>query len=812
MNAVQQPLSSCFHCGQEITGAVSSHVVIDGASQPMCCPGCAAVAQAIVDNGISDYYRERSAFAAPARDEVLPEQLALYDAQQSTGREGAKADGALEATLCIEGLRCAACVWLIERRLAQLDGVQTAQMNLATERLQLRWDPKRASLAKVLSALAQIGYRAYPYDAARREAGLRKAAKGLSRRLFVAGLSMMQVMMYAVPVYLATDGTLDADMESLMRWASLVLTLPAICYSASPFFRGAFASLRAKALSMDVPVVLGISAAFVASTIATISGRGEVYFDSVTMFIFLLLCSRWLELLARRRAAEALERLQHGMPASAQRLDGYPGSRAASTVSAERLVEGDVILIAPGEAAAADGVIIEGESRIDLSLLSGESRPQARAVGEALPGGAVNVEHPLLLRITRPAAASTLAQLVHMAESAGQGKPVLALWADRVAAWFVFGLLLLAVGVFAWWHLHDPARAWTVAIAVLVVSCPCALSLATPSALAAATDRLLREGVLIVRPHVLETLHRATHVVFDKTGTLTLGQPVLRDVALYGSVERERCLQIAAALEAGSAHPLARAIMNAAGVSGLYAERQEQCTGQGVSGIVDGLPYRLGRAEYVAQLSGRFIGLQASGVFTSVYLGNADGVLARFDIADGLREDARDVVARFASAGKTLILLSGDGQEVTREVADALGIARAHGEQTPQQKLDFVRRLQRDGAVVAMVGDGINDAAVLSAADVSFAMGSGAALAQAHADAVLLTGRLSTLAQAAQLAGKTMAVVRQNLGRAMIYNAVAIPAAACGLINPWLSGIGMSLSSMLVVGNALRLRRAARRV
>jgi Cu2+-exporting ATPase len=811
MNALLQALA-CFHCGQDIGAQAALHVDIDGASQPMCCPGCAAVAQAIVDNGMSAYYRERAAFAATASLDALPPQLALYDAPQELARHARESEGMLEATLCIEGLRCAACVWLIERRLARLAGVQSAQMNLASERLALRWDPARTSLAAVLAALAAIGYRAYPYDAARREAGLRAAAKALSRRLFVAGLAMMQVMMYAVPAYLARDGSLDPDMEALLRWASLLLTLPALLYSASPFFRGALAALRSRALSMDVPVALGIAAAFGASTAATIAGRGEVYFDSVTMFIFLLLCSRWLELLARRRAAEALERLQHGLPASAQRLDGWPRNRAASTVAADSLLAGDVVLVAPGAAVPADGILIEGASRIDLSLLSGESRPQARVVGDEIPGGAVNIEHPLLLRLTRPAAASTLAQLVRMAEGAGQGKPVQLLWADRVAAWFVAGLLLLALLVFAWWHAHEPARAWMVAVAVLVVSCPCALSLATPSALAAATDGLLRVGVLIVRPHVLETLHRATHVVFDKTGTLTLGQPLLREVALYGNAGRGQCLRLAAALEAGSAHPLARAIRAAAGAGGadLQAQDQQQCAGQGVSGVIDGVRYRLGRADYVAQLCPRFIGMQSGGAVSSVYLGSAAGVLARFDIADGLREDARAVVERFAAAGKQLILLSGDGCEVTREVAAALGIARAHGAQTPQQKLEFVQGLQRDGAVVAMVGDGINDAAVLSAADVSFAMGSGAALAQAHADAVLLSGRLSTLATAARMANAAMAVVRQNLAWAMAYNAIAIPAAACGLINPWVSGIGMSASSMLVVGNALRLRRAAR--
>ena len=802
--------AGCFHCGLPLPADSCWQVEIDGARQPMCCPGCAAVAQAIVDHGITDYYRSRSDYAQKAgQDVVLPPQLRLYDNADATEQYRA-ADGLLEATLSVDGLRCAACVWLIERRLRQLAGMAAADMNVATGRLFVRWDPAQCRLSAILGAMREIGYAAYPFDPARHEAQLRRAGKTLGRQLFVAGLCMMQVMMYAVPAYLAADGTLDADMAALMQWASLLLTLPAVLYSAQPFFRGAWASLRQRALTMDVPVALGIGAAFTASVAATVRGSGDVYFDSVTMFIFLLLCSRVLELAARRRAAHALERLQHALPDSAQRLNAYPASRDASTVGAGELVPGDVILARPGEAVAADAVLIEGETSLDLSLLTGESAPQQRVAGELIPGGAVNAGQAVLLRVVRNAGASTLATLVRMAEGAGLGKPALAQWADRVAAWFVAGLLLLAAAVFMFWQWHDAARAWPIAIAVLVVSCPCALSLATPSALAAATDALLRRGVLIVRPHVLETLHRASHVVFDKTGTLTVGKPVLQGVMLYHIDGRAHCLQLAAALEAGSAHPIAQALLAAAGKQQLRATGLREDAGQGMEGYVDGVRYRLGRADFVARLGSRFLApAKVSGV-SQVWLGSEAGVLARFDLADGLREDAAEVVARFIAAGKQVILLSGDQQAMAQEVALALGIPLALGGQLPEQKLAYVQTLQRGGAVVAMVGDGINDAAVLRAADVSFAMGSGAVLAQSHADAVLLSGRLAALADAAEGAGAAMAVVQQNLAWAMLYNVVAIPAAAMGWLNPWMSGVGMSLSSMLVVANALRLRRGVK--
>ncbi|HTN65590.1 MAG TPA: heavy metal translocating P-type ATPase [Burkholderiaceae bacterium] len=802
--------SECFHCGLPVPPRASWSVSIDGVMQPMCCPGCAAVAHAIVETSGSEYYRTRTGFSATAEHaSLVPPELLLYDSPEAAAVFDADGDAG-EAVLSVEGIRCAACVWLIERRLLQVAGVQSAHLNVATERLQVRWTKATCKPSDILAAVREIGYAAYPFDPVRHGEQLRRAGRTLGRQLFVAGLSMMQVMMYAVPVYLANDGTMDADMESLMRWASLLLTLPAMLYSAQPFFRAAWRDLRNRTLGMDVPVVLGISAAFVASLVATWRGHGEVYFDSVTMFIFLLLCSRYLELLARRKAASALERLQHALPDAAALLADYPAGRETQLVPAAQLRAGDAILIKPGEAIAADGVIIEGATSIDASLLTGESRPLHKSVGDSLPGGAINATQPIVLRVTQAARDSTLSALLKLVERAGQSKPQLALWADKVATWFVAALLLFALVIFGVWQWLDADRAWPIAIAVLVVSCPCALSLATPSALAAATDRLVRQGVLVVRPHVLETLHRATHVVFDKTGTLTVGMPVLRHVETFGEAQRQPSLALAAALEASSAHPLAQAIIAAAPSTGLpQASTVSYSSGKGLAGTIDGVHYRLGSAAFVAELSGAGNDMAAVPAtdMTPVYLGSAAGWIARFDLADALRSDAREVVERFRAAGKQIVLLSGDEQGVTASIAAELGIDSALGGQLPEQKLAYVQQLQRQGAVVAMVGDGINDAAVLRAADVSFAMGGGAALAQAQADTVLLAGRLTLVWEATRAATQTMAVVRQNLGWATAYNALAIPAAALGWLNPWLSSVGMSLSSALVVANAMRLRR-----
>jgi len=804
MRDVAIDTAACYHCGQPAPAAGPWTAVVDGAPRAMCCPGCAAAAQAIADAGLSGYYDNRTAFAPRAPDAADLAALRAYDELFTDG----------DAVFTVEGMRCAACVWLIERRVGALAGVTHVLLNVATERLHVRWDPAAARASDVLAALGAIGYTAYPLDAGRHAARLERERRTLFRRLFVAGLAMMQVMMYAFPVYLATDGTMDAAMRALMDWAALLLTVPAVAYSAWPFLRGAWLDLRRGVPGMDVPVALGIVAAFGASVVAVVRGHGAVYFDSITMFVFLLLGSRYLELGARRRAARALESLQRAAPATAQRIAGWPTDRTAAAVAAAQLAPGDVVLVAPGQAVPADGVIVEGETEADFALLTGESRTRALRTGDALPGGAVNVAQAIAVRVTRGARDSTLALLVRLVERAGQNKPALALWADRVGAWFVAALLALTLVVFAAWQLVDPARAWAAAIAVLVVSCPCALSLATPTALAAASDRLLRRGVLAVKPHVLETLGRATHVVFDKTGTLTRGHPVVRAMTMYGATygathgagAERAALDVAGALEAGSAHPLALALRAAAGPVAASALGVRQVVGQGVEGEIGGRRYRLGNAAFVGDLAGGTAPDGAPGGATCVWLGSAAGWMARFDLADDLRPEAQGVVAALAAAGKTVMLLSGDDDDAAQDVAMQLGIAHALGGQLPQDKLNVVRALQAEGAVVAMVGDGINDAAVLSGADVSFALGQGAQLAQLHADCVLLGEGLAPLAEALATADATLRVIRQNLGWAMAYNLAAIPAAACGLLNPWLSGAGMAASSALVVLNALRLR------
>jgi Cu2+-exporting ATPase len=754
--------------------------------------------------GMENFYRERNGYSAKAPEAPgVTEELRLFDT---------RADLGTKSSYAIEGIRCAACIWLIERSIRGLQGVDSADLNIGNGILNVECDASRCKPSDILAALQSIGYRACPADATPYSERLQSEKRGLSRRLFIAGLSMMQVMMYAVPAYLASDGTMDRDTADLMRWAGFILTLPAVFYSAQPFFSGAWGNLKNRVLGMDVPVALGIAAAFAASVAATLAHRDPVYFDSITMFIFLLLASRTLELHARLRAATALDAMLRTAPSSARRMPHWPQDRTCELVATDVLQPGDAVLLRAGDVLAADAVILEGETRIDLSVLTGESRAQRRVTGDALPAGASNLANPVTVRISRAANASTLALILDAARRARLQKPSLASWADTVAARFVGMLLLLALGSFLYWLHADASKAWPVLISVLVVSCPCALSLAAPTVLAAANARLLGEGILAVRPHVLETLHRATHIVFDKTGTLTSGKPMLHSIETTPACTQDSALAIAASIAVASSHPLSVALCEAACDMDKPAigASPQGFAGQGMEAEIGGHRYRLGRAEFVAQLCESPAPFASNASGSEVCLGCSAGWLARFVLQDAPRRDAAAVIAYFKAAGKCVILLSGDRQGFVEEVARRLTIDEAVGDCLPEQKFERVRALQHSGAIVAMVGDGINDAAVLGAADVSFAMGEGSSLAQASADCILLSGRLESLCEVDRIASKSARLMKQNLAWAACYNLAAIPGAALAMVNPWMSAIGMSVSSMLVVLNALRIYRKSR--
>jgi Cu2+-exporting ATPase len=765
------------------------------------------VARAIVEQGLGDYYRVRESLpdkpradASGSSSDPVAAELAVYDeaAVQSTFVADA-GDGHREAALLLEGVRCAACVWLSEETLRRVTGVIDVDINYATHRARVCWDPSRVQLSRILEAVRAVGYRAYPYDPRRLESVRGAERRDALWRLFVAGFGMMQVMMYAVPVYLAEEGTMPADIEQLMRWASLVLTLPVVLYSAQPFFTGALRDFRLRRLGMDVPVAIGVAVAFAASVWATIAGRGEVFFDSVTMFVFLLLLGRYLELRARQRAANAIQYLARLQPDLADRLPDYPASRSSEAVAAVTLSPGDMILVKPGAVVPADGVVAEGRGEVAEAIVTGESRAVAKPVGATVIGGSVNVGGPLVVRVERVGADSMLAGIVRMVERAVGEKQRIAELAD----------LAVAALAAAAWYVIDPSRALWIAVAVLVVTCPCALSLATPVALTAATGELARTGFVVTRGHTIEALANATDVVFDKTGTLTRGEMRVVRVEPMGAQSEDECLALAAALEQGSEHPIAQAVLAAArerGVEVPSASELDARAGEGVLGRVGEVAVALGRRSLaVPCLAGATFVAEANE--TVVWLACDGAPVARLAIGDSLRPEAAEAVARIRASGRTVHLLSGDTEGPVAHVARALEVERWRAEASPVEKCEYVAALQAEGRSVCMIGDGVNDAPVLAKAAVSVAMASGAHLAQIHADAVLLSARLDRLADALAHAGKTMRVIRQNLAWAFGYNVIAVPLAVAGLVTPWIAGIGMSASSLAVVLNALRLRR-----
>ena len=770
----------------------------------MCCPGCQAVARAIVDGGLTDFYRYRTEKSPQAR-ELIPEQLrelALYDREEIQKSFVQQQPGERrEASLILEGIVCAACVWLNERHVKSLPGVIDFSVNYSTRRARVRWDNSRIRLSGILEAIRAIGYQAHPFDPGRQEEIHKRERRLALRRLAVAGLGMMQVMMLAVALYAGEASGMDAELRRFLRWVSLLLTVPVVAYSARPFFASAWRDLRRRRAGMDVPVSLAIALAFGASAWHTLVGRGEIYFDSVTMFTFFLLAGRFLEMGARHRAGEAAEALVKLLPASATRLvDATGGERGEERVPVGELRIGDRVRVRPGESVPADGRVLEGQSSVDESLLTGESRPVVRGPGDTLVGGTVNNESPLVMEVERLGEDTVLSAIVRLLDRAQSEKPSVARLADRIAGGFVLALLLLAIGVAAWWWQQDPAHAFAITLSVLVVTCPCALSLATPAAVTAATGALTRLGVLTTRGHALETLARASHMIFDKTGTLTEGRLTLSRVELLGGLERGQCLKLAAGLEAASEHPLARALLEAAGTADTLEEIQAS-PGQGIEARRAGRRYRIGTADYVCSLAGVEVPPGADGVL----LGDEDGLLARFHFTDPLRPGARETIEALRKLGLQLELLSGDAPSAVETVAAELGIP-ARARCLPADKLARIEQLQGEGAVVAMVGDGVNDAPVLARAQVSVAMGSGTQIAHASADMVLLSEQLQHLPRAVRGARRTLDIIRQNLAWALVYNVVAVPLAAAGQIAPWMAAIGMSASSLVVVLNALRLR------
>ncbi len=794
----------CYHCQLPINGSVRFHAQINGQQQPMCCPGCLAVATAITAGGLDNYYRYRTepAQQADTADRLKAEYL-LYDReelQQSFTHDLSGTGhtvGQRETKLLIEGITCSACIWLLEHHLASIPGVENVTVNLSLHTATIVYQADKVKISTLMLAILAVGYKAHPWRQDKQEALLEQENRQFIRRLAVAGIGTMQVMMYAIALY-AGAGT-DEGFRDLLRWVSALLTTPVVFYAARPFFSAAWRDLNNRHPGMDLPVAIAIGGAYLASLWGTWHGTGEVYFDSVNMFTFFLLVGRYLEMRARYRTSHSSRSLQSLLPESCLRL--------TSTGATERIVPADLqpfdhIRVLPGESMPADGIVIAGISSINESTLTGEHMPVSRTVGDTVAAGTLNTENVLDIEVTRTGQNTRLAAISRLLEQAQSDKPAIARIADRVAGWFVGAVLLIATGVYYYWLRHEPEQALWITLSVLVATCPCALSLATPTALTTVTTYLQSKGFLVSRGHVLEGLSQITHVVFDKTGTLTKGQLSLQQIQVINhSRTEQQLLDIAAGLEGYSEHPIAGAFPS----SSLAFSDVLNITGQGVEGCYQAQIWRIGRAEFATPNRPP---VAPDAVHSWLLLSADHQPQAWFALNDTLRPEAAAVVQELHRRGVQVELLSGDSQSVTEHIGQKVGIHICTGQATPDDKLKHIRQLQIQGANVMMVGDGVNDIPVLAAADISVAMNTASDLTRTHADALLLSGDLRQLPESIDKACQTRRTIRQNIAWAIGYNLLVLPLAAMGWLAPWMAAIGMSASSLIVVGNALRLSQA----
>ncbi|TYT25066.1 cadmium-translocating P-type ATPase [Luteimonas viscosa] len=787
MDAVPAP---CLHCGEPLPQA-AAHRVVDADGGRYCCDGCAAAARWIRDADLGDYYRLRTAAAGRVGNERVD--LSAWDREDLLREHAHAIDGGHRITLLTDGMRCAACAWLIQKALAREPGVRDVTANAVTGRIRIDWDPARTPLSRVLQRLAALGYRPYLAGGDARERARIAERNRWLLRLGVAGLGTLQAMMLAEALYLDFDNQMPAATRDFFRWIAFLLSTPVVFYSGWPFLSGMWRELRARHVGMDTLIATSTLLAYFASLVETLRGGAHVWFDAAVMFVFLLLAARMLEQRARNVASAQVDALARARPAFATRETADGGRESVALAD---LRPGDVACIAVGEPVPADGVLLDAETWLEESLLTGEPGAVRKARGDQVYAGTVNRETPARIRIACTGAQTRLSQLTRMVEDAQAHRPRLARMADRVGGRFVVGLLFVAVLVYAGWRLYDPSRAFEVTLALLVISCPCALSLAVPTALAAAHGALARVGVLATRADAMETLAGATDIVFDKTGTLSDDRPVLADVETFDGFARGDALAIAAALERDANHPLAAAFAHAE--AGLPAAGVRAVAGRGIEGEIAGRGWRLGRAEFACD--GEDDG--------ALWLGDGRAATARFTLRESIRADAPDALAALRGLGLRIHLASGDAAAPVSSLARALDIGEAHARQRPEDKLALVRRLQSEGRIVAMVGDGLNDAPVLAGADVSLAMDTGAALAQRAADLVMTGPTLMRIPAAVRLARRSRRVIGQNFAWALGYNLLAVPLAAAGLVTPWIAALGMAGSSLVVTLNALRLTRS----
>lgn len=766
----------------------------------------------IHESGLEDFYTRLNYQDAEAPPPEVPVDLDQYDLEEVQSDFVRKLDDVRrQAHLLIDGIHCAACVWLIEKGLSAMDGVEMAEVNLAHHRLNLRWDSSKVALSRIMQRLANLGYAAAPFNPEAAEGNLQRRNRALLFRMAFAAFGMMNIMWISIALYAGAFSGIDMEHKQFFQWVSFFIATPVLLYSGWPFFHAAFKGLQQARLTMDLPIAIGSLATWAYSCWITLNQSGEVYFDTVVTFLFVILVGRYLEGLSKRNASSAALKLMELQPRLATRLleDGE------ERVSIRKIVVGDRLLVRPGEKMPADGVVISGRSNVDESMLSGEAKPVLKEASTSVVAGSINLDGSLTIEVKLTGADTALSHIVALVEEAQGTKAPVQRLADRIVPWFVAATLGLALITFLYWLHADFDKALLAAVSVLIITCPCALGLATPMGIAVGVGAGAKRGVLVRNGEALEMLSNITHVVFDKTGTLTEGKMRVVDVATADGFEKELIIRMAAAVEHQSRHPLAIAIVEAAKRFQPLASRAfVSKSGLGVTGEVEGQSVVIGNLRLMQQE--KVEGLEVFSRQTkqiekrggiAVFMAVEGRLAAVIDLQDRIREEAVPLVKAIKDMGIGMTMLTGDSYRAARELQTKLGAMDIVAEMMPEEKEAEIRRLQEQGERVLMIGDGINDAPALARADVSIAMGSGMDVSMACADIVLVSSDLSRVGFAISLAHKTLSTIRQNIGISLVYNLILVPAAMAALVTPVFAAVAMPVSSLLVIGNAILIRR-----
>jgi len=794
---------TCFHCAADIPAGVRLQETGPAGTLSFCCRGCQGAYLLISGAGLGDFYRRRD-----WQDPGLPRE-AFHGSYQDgylsrfvyASPEGSAID------IIIDGIRCASCVWLNERIIGRLEGVRQVRVNYATGRARVVFDPQKVTPAAVFSRIGEIGYGPRPYTRSAAREGARREQRDLLYRFGTAVFLSMQLMAYSFALYAGYFQGIDPSIKGYLQLFSLMVTTPVVFYCGWPFLTGAWRGMVNRAPNMELLIAIGALSSYGYSLYATFAG-GEVYFETAAMIVTLILAGRLLENAAKRRATGGVERLLGLCTGQARRFAG----EALETVDQAELRQGDLILVGPGERFPVDGSIVEGSTDVDESPATGEALPQVKRAGDCVIAGSSNLTGAVRVLCDREAADSFIARVARLVEDAQSRRAPIQQLADRVSAYFVPAVLSLSLATFLWQYLSGGAFGTCLmsALSVLVIACPCALGLATPMAIVAGTGAAAARGVIFKGGDILERLSRVSLAVFDKTGTLTCGRPELIDIQAASGVEPDQLLSLAACVESGSLHPIGIAIREQAEARGLpcmVGNKLRAVAGGGVTGEVDGKKVAAGSAHFLTGLgvSGIPGEAEAPAGGVVVLVAGDRRYLGALTLQDRMRDDAPELVSYFTKAGIRTLLLSGDRQASAELTAAATGIGEGAGELSPAGKASRIEELRREGAIVLMVGDGINDAPALSAADVGCAVAGGTDIAIETSDLVLVKPDLKRLVFAHRLARRTMSVVRQNLVWAFLYNAIGIPLAMTGRLTPIYAAAAMALSSLCVVGNSLRL-------